>query len=181
MAPPVAARYFTGKPCKNGHVAERWAATSICVECAAEYRRKYRSANPEAHRKSSRDYAKKNRVAEARRHLNWFHNNKDKHAKWLREYRKRPNIAAERSAEAALRRACKRQACPRWVNRKDLRAIYAEARIRTKETGIKHHVDHIVPLVHDEVCGLHVPWNLQVLTAEENLRKSNCFLAGSPL
>ena len=50
------ARYFTGKPCPHGHVAERWASTSSCVECD----RKYREANPEKERERRRKYREAN-------------------------------------------------------------------------------------------------------------------------
>lgn len=45
----------------------------------------------------------------------------------------------------------------------------------SRETGVPHAVDHIIPLTHPDVCGLDVPWNLQVLTASDNSRKRNSF------
>ncbi len=65
---------------------------------------------------------------------------------------------------------------PKWLSEDQLKAIkteYALSQWCSEVMGIKYHVDHIVPLKGKDVCGLHVPWNLQVIPAVENIRKSN--------
>lgn len=63
---------------------------------------------------------------------------------------------------------------PPWLtdaHRGEIRAIYQQAAMMVEMTGIAHHVDHYYPLKGKTVCGLHVPWNLRVVTARENQEK----------
>lgn len=48
-----------------------------------------------------------------------------------------------------------------------------KARIMTEQTGIKYSIDHIIPLVGDNVSGLNVPWNIQVIPLLDNKIKGN--------
>lgn len=71
------------------------------------------------------------------------------------------------------------RATPKWLTKEQLLEIewfYQEAIRLEQETDIIHQVDHIIPIQGKTVCGLHVPWNLQVLTAKENRAKSNKLL-----
>lgn len=84
--------------------------------------------------------------------------------------------------QCAKRYATKHQRTPRWLTKEQrgqILAIYATCRSKSHETGIKHHVDHIVPLVGKLVSGLHVPWNLQVVSSSVNAHKHNRFIPGS--
>ena len=62
-------------------------------------------------------------------------------------------------------------ATPKWVKRLEIRFFYEKAEKLSKETGIAYHVDHIIPLRGDNVCGLHVPINLQAIPWYDNLKK----------
>lgn len=77
-------------------------------------------------------------------------------------------------AARARRRAAQDSATPSWLTAVDkamIQEMYDVSEARYIQTGIKHHVDHIVPINGKNVAGMHVPWNLQVITAHENLSK----------
>jgi len=175
--------YFTGKPCKHGHIALRKTKGS-CVECLklewargneqrADYFREYNRREDVKDRKN--DWYQDNRAAVIDRAST-------RPAEKLREYRNawKVNNAVQVRADTKARRRKHREATPPWLTRKqksELRQMYQIAITMTKTTGEQYVVDHIVPLRSDEVCGLHVPWNLRVITQEDNLKKSNKLLA----
>jgi len=81
------------------------------------------------------------------------------------------------NAIVAKRNAIKLEATPPWADHVAMRTVYKEAARLTGATGIRHEVDHIIPLRHPRICGLHIPANLQILTSDQNKRKSNQFQA----
>lgn len=80
-----------------------------------------------------------------------------------------------RNAGEAKRRARKLKATPEWSDLEYMQDLYKNAKEAQSVFGVEFHVDHIVPLSNRKVCGLHNQFNLQILSAEENLRKSNKF------
>lgn len=85
-------------------------------------------------------------------------------------YRANPHVQAEVTRRRQARQI---QATPAWANVQAMQAYYAEAKRLEGETGIRHEVDHIIPLQGKIVCGLHCEANLQVLPMTQNRRKSN--------
>jgi len=168
--------YFTGKPCKHGHIALRL-LKGTCVECrkmewveSNERRKEYFKTSPVV-KAIKRRYYEKNRGAVLARAA-------ARPPEVQRQYRqkhKRENPDLYRVL-VNIRRRRFRQATPKWVTaeeRKQIRYLYAQAREMTVATGVKYEVDHVIPLISDEVCGLHVLCNLRVIPKEENLKKSN--------
>ena len=102
--------------------------------------------------------------------VGWKSNNKE-YAR-LRE-RLRYENDEEYKIKNILKAARRRTIRVPWANKEMIRKIYEKARYLTKTTGIKYVVDHIIPIKHPQVCGLHVENNLRVITETENARKHN--------
>jgi len=132
---------------------------------------KYYEQNKERILKINEQWRKNNtkRMAELRK--NRYEKNKEQQAIQSKSwYKNNPGIVR---AKQAKRRAVKKTAVPCWADKKQIKKIYKQACELTKLTKIQYHVDHIFPLKSDYMCGLHVETNLQIITAKENILKSN--------
>lgn len=152
-------------------------STKKCKMCTKKTVNKYRKDNIEHINKKKREYSKKmwkdnlltDEQKEKRRlqTKNWRYNNKNYAKSYNKKYKKENK---ELSIEINnRRRARKLQACPKYVCSSDFIQIYK----KSKEENMT--VDHIIPLSNDRICGLHVPWNLQLLTRSDNSSKNNKF------
>lgn len=152
-----------------------------------EYNRRYNERNAETRKESLRKYNNKPEVKERVRQWHqdnasavsasrkkWYLENKEMVFAKAREYaNKNP---AWKASHCAKRRTQKLNAKPSWLTEEHLFYIeeaYHLSNKRKQLTNITWNVDHIIPLQGKKVCGLHVPWNLQVITSSENFRKGN--------
>jgi hypothetical protein len=147
--------YLSDSLCKNGHKSPKWTFKSMCMECSRRNANKYKAANPELIKEKGRIYDSSHREE-----IN---------------ARTRKYYSAKRNSITAKRRAFKKNATPTWANKDLIECKYLEAKFMEWFIGEKYHVDHIIPLQSETVCGLHVEYNLQVIPAKENHSKSNIY------
>lgn len=189
------------KPLSEFHASKhhkRLGVLSVCKECTNIKSMKWKADNRETARALSREWHKKypeksrafqkkryesmseeDREIARKRATDWYRNpkNKERAAQNKRDYleKNRPEFLMR----ARNYRLVKHKAMPKWltaIQRAQIEEFYEVCAAVNMQTGIKHEVDHIIPLNGETVCGLHVPWNLQILTRFENRSKSNRLL-----
>lgn len=144
------------KACKLGRRYE-------CKACVSKRQKQYSLNNP-------------NKIRE--RYLRFKRNHPDRireqhrasYTKWAKN---NPGVV---NARNNLRYSRKLNATPKWANEESIKQIYIKCAEITKETGIKHNVDHIIPLQGELVSGLHVENNLRIISAIENAKKHNTLI-----
>jgi hypothetical protein len=144
-----------------------------CKECRQKYAQKYYLKNKEKIKFRAETWRKENKERWNELGRKWRKDNPLKSSESMRKsYEK--NIT-KHTIKSLCKRAHKKQATPSWSNHFFISEIYKLAILRTKITGIKWHVDHVVPIKSKLVCGLHVEDNLMVIPAVQNLKKRNLF------
>lgn len=188
-------RYYTGKTCLQGHIAERLVSNGGCLACVGErksdydktYRAKHldqihaydaarprRIKKPDTLKAAKKRYYEKYKESVLAKMQQYRIENTEARAIYFKAYKK--ENAGQVAAWNAFRNAAKKQRTPVWVDSEELwliKEVYSLAALRTKMFGFSWHVDHIVPLQGKLVSGLHTIANLQVIPASQNVQKSN--------
>lgn len=161
---------YEGLPCKYGHGTTRYTANYDCVECRRIGKNNLRQKT-QKYTKRGRPPKEKIPLTEEQIKLKKAHK-----LAWHRAYWKHPENIGKRKAKKAKCRCSKIQRTPKWITVEEInkiKTLYVQATLKTKETGVLWHVDHIIPLRGVSVSGLHVFNNLRVIPAKENMQKGN--------
>jgi hypothetical protein len=141
-------------------------------ESISEYKKQWAKDNKDKIKHYNEKYRKTHKKTIQKRHKKWVENNKKANRKHKVKWEKKnPGKVA---AKASRRRAREKRAIPSWLtdeHKEQIEKYYIASKDLRWEDEME--VDHIIPLQGRGVCGLHVPWNLQLLTKIENRSKGN--------
>lgn len=157
--------FYKQKDCKFG-------VSSKCKDCLKAKARDYSKSS--AGKDSARKSYQRNKAVHNARTKAYYEKNKAHLSQKNREWKSSNKHKV--LADVTLRKRKVRQATPRWLTlgqKKDIENFYWLSKDLQTVSGQTYHVDHIVPLKGQNVCGLHVPWNLQVLPSDINMSKGN--------
>jgi len=143
-------------------------------ECRLEYAKSYREDNPEKIKESRKARYESNKESILAKNKEWRDSKpREYHNEYLRKWKSENRGKVVQSGK---KRSIPMSKCLKLLGGRQigvLNQFYNYASRISECIGIKHHVDHVLPLVGDGFTGLHVPWNLQVIPATINLRKGN--------
>lgn len=131
----------------------------------------WQAANPEVRQANIKDWVEANREKTRAYTRKWAKSNRPAINEYKRKYRHQNPEAVVR--HEIRRRTSKTQAEVAWADTFLIGEIYSLSKLRTKLTGVKFAVDHIVPLRNKHVCGLHVESNLRIVENHINVKKGN--------
>lgn len=134
----------------------------ICRKCLKDY-------------KHSREGRKARKLIKKGEHVQWGKNHWPSYIYHNNETTLCIKHKIEANVHSSKRRASKLNATSKWADVSKIKQIYCDRINKEILTGKKYEVDHIVPLQSDVVCGFHVEYNLRIISASENRRKSNKF------
>lgn len=129
--------------------------------------REWRKANPEKVLRPCRRYRKNHPEKVRAAYRRYYYSNSEKLKLKRKEWYK--NNKAKSAFYSAKRRAKKKLATPVWADQTIIKEFYTEANY------LQGSVDHIIPLNHSLVCGLHYEFNLQTIPLLDNIVKNNNF------
>lgn len=178
-------KYGTRPECKSCAARQRIDNKEHIVEQKKEYYKKnkerilatqsmYKSNNKDVISFKKQEYYRQNKEENLNKSKITYQRNRDailvRHKKY--QQKRQQEQPHKINAVTAKRRAAKLKATPSWVDNEAVNGMYKLAMMFNR-TGLDMHVDHIVPLNSDKVCGLHCEANLQLLLASDNISKGN--------
>lgn len=160
----IAAEFRTDPRYKDG-------LSSWCRECFRENNSEWAKANRERLTQKAAQWRSDNPSAWRETYRRFHEAHKEDRAIQFAEWAKANR--GKRNASSAAYKAAKLRATPPWADTAAIALIYESAARLQREKGERMHVDHIIPLQHPLICGLHCEANLQILPGSVNESKRN--------
>lgn len=156
------------KECFSESKSRSTGVRANCKTCSSAKAQAWNEANRDRHYENIRKYRAK---ASAKQTAElWRVKNRERLNAYMNQWRNQNSYAVFHRGRVRANRAI-----PPWANLQKIAEIYQTSKLKELVSGVKHHVDHVVPLNGRNVCGLHVENNLQILSAKDNWLKRNKF------